>query len=423
MNRFRHELEGIVKVRLQGCSPERFFNLCGQGEIEIWNISCTGHEYECCMTVKGFFACRSLAQKSGIRLKLLKKQGLPFFFYRNRKRKLWAAGFFSFFLILYLCSLFIWDIEFQGNLRHSDQELLNFLEMEEIACGKRKTKIDCEELEGRIRSQYSDVTWVSARVEGTRLYIHIKENDVVLTVPEKDSTPADLVAAEDGEIVSVIVRSGTPMVHPGDIVKKGQVLVSGTISITDDSGTVISEHTVRADADIVGRRRRVDKKKISMWHEERLPTGRKRRGLFFQIFGKTFILLPPDFKGAEWIYTSETRQAHITETFCLPFFYGTIGAEEYALCTMNYTEKELSRMAEEYRRETEAKLIEKGVQIIENNVTILNNGSACQFQLEMTVEEPFCLLVPVEEKGDPKEEKKDGAAEAEESCPALEGRQ
>lgn len=165
MNRFRHALTGMVRVRLTGCSPERFFNLCGQGDVEIWNISCADHEYECCMTVQGFFACRPLAKKAGIRLKLLKKRGLPFFFYRNRKRKLWAAGFFSFFMILYLCSLFIWDIEFQGNLRHSDQELLNFLKTEEISCGVRKGGIDCEELEGRIRSRYPDVTWVSARVK------------------------------------------------------------------------------------------------------------------------------------------------------------------------------------------------------------------------------------------------------------------
>ena len=167
------------------------------------------------------------------------------------------------------------------------------------------------------------------------------------------------------------------------------MLVSGTIPITDDGGTVVSEYTVRADADIVGRHRKVEKTKVPLWHEEKIPTGRERKGIFFQIFGKTFVLLPPDFKGREWIYAAETRQAHITETFCLPFFYGTVRAEEYVSCFMNYTENELSAMAEEYRRQTEAKLIEKGVQIIENNVTILDNDSACQFQLEMTVEEPL----------------------------------
>ncbi len=148
----------------------------------------------------------------------------------------------------------------------------------------------------------------------------------------------------------------------------------------------------------------MEKTKVPLWHEEKIPTGRERKGIFLQIFGKTFVLLPPDFKGREWIYAAETRQAHITETFCLPFFYGTVRAEEYVSCFMNYTENELSAMAEEYRRQTEAKLIEKGVQIIENNVTILDNDSACQFQLEMTVEEPFGRPVPVEERKRPEGE-------------------
>ena len=147
MNAWRHYREGAVKVRLQGLSPERFFNLCGQGEVEIWKISCAGAEYEFYMTVRGFFSCRPFVRKSGVRLKILEKTGLPFFLYRNRKRGLWALGFLLFFLLLYLLSLFVWEIDFQGNLRHSDNELMHYLETEEIRCGMRKKQVDCEWLE------------------------------------------------------------------------------------------------------------------------------------------------------------------------------------------------------------------------------------------------------------------------------------
>lgn len=96
MNRFRHALTGMVRVRLTGCSPERFFNLCGQGDVEIWNISCADHEYECCMTVQGFFACRPLAKKAGIRLKLLKKRGRPSFFTETESGSCGLPAFFLF---------------------------------------------------------------------------------------------------------------------------------------------------------------------------------------------------------------------------------------------------------------------------------------------------------------------------------------
>ncbi len=396
MNAWRHYREGAVKVRLQGLSPERFFNLCGQGEVEIWKISCAGAEYEFYMTVRGFFSCRPFVRKSGVRLKILEKTGLPFFLYRNRKRGLWALGFLLFFLLLYLLSLFVWEIDFQGNLRHSDNELMHYLETEEIRCGMRKKQVDCEWLEGQIRNNFPDITWVSARVEGTRLYIHVKENQVVLTVPKKDETPCDLVADAGGEILSMVVRSGTPAARPGDVVEPGQVLVSGRLSITDDSGQVVSERMVRSDADIILRRERTEEKELSLWHKKRVFTGRQRRGLFVQAFGKDFTLLMPDFEEREWSYTAQTFQARIGKNFYLPFFGGTIRADEQVSYWTKYTEEELSAMAEEYRRETEAKLIEKGVQIIENNVTILDNDSACLFRLEMITEEPAGSPAPIE---------------------------
>ena len=108
------------------------------------------------------------------------------------------------------------------------------------------------------------------------------------------------------------------------------------------------------------------------------------------------MLLMPDFEGREWSYTAQTFQARIGKNFYLPFFCGTIRAEEQTSYWTKYTGEELSAMAEEYRRETEAKLIEKGVQIIENNVTILDNESVCLFRLEMTTEEPAGSPAPIE---------------------------
>lgn len=398
MNAVRHYREGAVRVRLTGFSPERFFNLCGQGGVEIWKVSCDGREYEFHTTVRGFFSCRPFVRKSGVRLKILEKTGLPFFLYRNRKRKLWAAGFLLFFLLLGVLSLFVWDIELQGNLRHSDNELLHFLGTREITCGILKSGVDCEAVESLLRNEYPDITWVSARLEGTRLFVQIKENGAALQAPLQEETPADLVARADGEIVSMIVRSGTPLVAPGDAVEKGQVLVSGRIPITDDGGAVVSEYQVRADADIVAQTEYEEEKSVPVWYEKQVLTGRKRRGIFLQAFGKRLSLLAPDFKGRDWSWTVESRQARLTDTFLLPFFYGTISADEYVTYETRRTKEELSAMAEEYRAEEEAKLIEKGVQIIENNVTILDNGSACRFRLDMTLRIPAAASSPVAEE-------------------------
>ena len=43
----------------------------------------------------------------------------------------------------------------------------------------KKKKINCEELEAGMREAFPQITWVSARVSGTRLVIQIKENKII----------------------------------------------------------------------------------------------------------------------------------------------------------------------------------------------------------------------------------------------------
>ena len=149
--RFYHYRRGYLKVSMTGCAPERFFNICQGREIEVWEVCCKSGCYEFYMTVKGFKQAKTLARKAGVRLKILKKLGLPFFLYRNRKRKLSLAGFLLFFIFLYSMSLFLWDIEFEGNRRYTRDTLMDFLNSLDISYGMMTRNISCEDLEESIR--------------------------------------------------------------------------------------------------------------------------------------------------------------------------------------------------------------------------------------------------------------------------------
>ena len=83
------------------------------------------------------------------------------FFFRNRKRWYAAAGLFQFFLLLYIMSLFIWDIHFQGNHHYSADTLVRYLDMQDVRYGMKKKKINCEELEAGMREAFPQITWVS----------------------------------------------------------------------------------------------------------------------------------------------------------------------------------------------------------------------------------------------------------------------
>lgn len=387
MRRLFRYLRGTVILRMTGHSPERFFNLCCAAGLELWQVTWQKGECLFCMDLPSFFQCRPYARKAGVRLFVMRRRGLPFALHRNRRRLPWVWGFLSFFVLLFILSFFLWDIEYQGNTAYTESQLEHSLERLGIRCGTLKYKISCEALEAALREEYEGITWVSARVSGTRLYVHIKENEVLMDIPAQDETPCDLTADADATITRVTVRSGIPVVKAGDTVTQGQLLVTGRIPITDDSGTEVSAHYVRADADILGIRTRTVSKTISRWHRTEYPTGRIRRGILIKAGPFRFVWLLPERKKTAWNTVTRVRPVELLGDFVLPVTIGFVESREVSVSEAFYSEKELDALALAYETEITENLMEKGVHIIENNVKILVNGSVCRFEVTVKTEE------------------------------------
>lgn len=391
-----HRLFGFLFVKLTGFSPERFLNMCGAHEIPVWKVVNDGHSYYFYITVPGFRKVRPLVRKSKVRLKILKKSGLPFFLYRNRKRKLYGAGLICFFMILYCLSLFVWDIGFEGNRMYTYDTLLKYCESQNIRYGMPKRKINCEVLEEALRTEFPEITWVSARVSGTRLLVKIKENEVFSQIPEKDDTPCDVIAEKDGIITSMIVRSGVPMVSIGDMVKEGEILISGTLPTIGDSGEVMAVHFVRADGDITAKTEYEFQKLIPLFKSVETETGRTRRGLYIKAFNHSLLLVSPRPSGTSWKMTMEEEQLHLFKNFYLPLYIGKITGKEYISYERPYTEQEKKEMADRVSIAFQKNLMEKGVQILENHVRILDNESLCRISVEGTANEPVGRQEPLQ---------------------------
>ena len=379
---------GYLFIEMSGFSPERFLNMCTVHEIELWEVINSGQTYQFFMTVSGFRKIKPLVRKSKVRLRILKKFGLPFFLYRNKRRKFYAAGLFGFFLILYSLSLFIWDIEFDGNRMYTYDTLLKYCESEQIHYGMQKSKIDCDGLEESLRTAFPEITWVSARVSGTRLLVKIKENEVLSEIPAKDETPCDIVAEKDGIITSMIVRTGVPMVAVGDTVTKGQVLVSGTLPIIGDSEEIMNTHYVHSDADIRARTEYHYTRQIPMYRKIDVETGKVRKGYYIKAFDYSFLLMRPRPDGTSWKRTMEEEQLHLFENFYLPIYTGNITGKEFISYERPYKDEEKKELADKLNKDYEKKLLEKGVQILENHVKILDNESLCQIAIDFVTDEP-----------------------------------
>ena len=112
-----------------------------------------------------------------MRIHILEKQGLPFWVEKGVKRKAFFLGIFLCGMLLLMLSGRIWNIHIEGNRANSTPEILKFLEDQGVSHGMKKKSLNCSAIAASIREEYPQTAWVSARTEGTRLVITVKEGD------------------------------------------------------------------------------------------------------------------------------------------------------------------------------------------------------------------------------------------------------
>lgn len=375
-------MRGYVKIRVQGYSPERFLNLCRYHEILIWGLMPVGNAYEMYLTLEGFRKLKPIIRKTHTKVRLLKRYGLPFFIHRHRKRKAFLIGVLLCMGLLYFYSSYIWDIHFEGNEKWTDQTLLEFLGTKEVSPAMSKDKVDCAQIVKDIRAQYDDIVWVSASIDGSRLRIQIKENEDTFQKEIKEDEnpvnpeesvihPTDLIASGDGVITSIITRSGTPMVHVGDTVKKGDILVSGRVEVLNDAAEVIDYQYQESDADIYADTQMEYHDEVPTTYQEKKYNQKEQRLLcYFRLkdYQVSVGTLKHGFQ--QWETRSWEHQLKLGENFYLPIVYGMLSVKSYSTEEKKYSEQKIQEMLTQNFTHFSKEMNEKGIQICKNSVKI-----------------------------------------------------
>ncbi len=366
-------IKGYLAIRVWGFSPERFMNLCSNHNIFLWDIENHGEYYTMKISLKGFFKLKGITRKTGTRVAVTQRYGLPFLSTRMWRRRIFMLGLLGSLLFWIWMSGFIWAVEIEGNYYVTDDVFQDFFAENGIRVGMKKKDIEIETLEKAIRTEFGIVTWTSARIDGTRLLIQVKENDLISVEENRTSLPegegSDLVAGKEGEIISIVTRSGVPKVSAGMTVKKGDVLVEGGVPILNEDGTVRRYDYCAADADIMLRCVYSMRDEIKEKYEDKIYTGREKEYPFFMFGTKKAGI--PRFDGYEkWDEVEEKKQLKLFKNYYLPVYIGHDLVREYVTEEKIYTQNEVKQLFEEKIIKFIETLEEKGVQIVEKNVTI-----------------------------------------------------
>ena len=365
-------LKGYLRIRVWGFSPERFMNLCSNKNILLWDIVQDGEVYDMNISLRGFYQLKEIVRKTGTRVAICKRYGLPFLIPSLLARKVFITGLFLAVSFWMWSSFYIWDIELNGNYHISRDVFDSFLEGQQIRIGMSKEGLDIKQLEKEIRKEFSEITWTSAKLSGTKLIIDIKENDApIITEKEKEEEPKDLIAECGGTIVAMIVRSGVPKVAIGDVVEKGDILVEGKIPVYNEDTTIREYQYVEADADIILEYQKTVQATLPFDYIKKEYTGRVNKKYFLRL-GKMELRLPQDRPFLKYDSVMKTSRPLLFEKLSIPIYLGSYTHREYVNVEYEYTLEQAENLLNEKINTFIISLDEKGVQIIEKNVKIKN---------------------------------------------------
>lgn len=233
-----NRLRGQVRLRVESAFPERVLNLCGARNLSFWDLDWESPTtFTCRLSRRDYGALRRAAKNLDCTLTVVRREGMPYFVGRFRKRYALLAGLGLMALALSFGSFFIWDFSVEGNETVSTEKILRALQKNGVELGTFAFSLDAEDLRNHVLLEVPELSWMTVNVSGCRAYVQVRQRVPAPTLVD-ERTPANVVARRDGLILQVRALDGITCALPGTSVTAGQLLISG-VEDTDTFGARI----------------------------------------------------------------------------------------------------------------------------------------------------------------------------------------
>ena len=262
-------LQGSCIVAVPAESRTRAMNLCLRQRLQYRHFEwCEDGGIRFCCTPRAARQFLSLCRQEGIAAEIVAYRGLPAFLKRISARSgLVVGGVFALFLIV-LSGLFVWDVQVEGNVNLTDDEIVDALRACGFGVGSYLPTLQVREVENRVLMASERIGWLSINIDGTVARVQVIEHIEGENEGDGDAAhtrPANLVAVRDGQIEYCELYRGNAVVSAGQAVKAGELLVSGVY----DSQTEGFRWT-RAAGRVMARTERTVRVEIPLSYEEKV---------------------------------------------------------------------------------------------------------------------------------------------------------
>lgn len=361
-NFWYNKLSGYVTVKIEGGSLERFLNKLIREKVQIWNVNRIDyHTVIFQMFIKDIPQLREAVHFHPVKVRFIKKSGLPFSLKRMKKNTGFVLGAVIAVFIIFLLSNMIWKIEIKGASPEVEYKITNQLKQLGVKKGGFQFFIDDPEtLQRKLSAMNEEITWIGVDLKGTTYHFQVVEKEQ----PEvkKENGPQHLVAKKEAVIVDYFVEKGQPVVSINDFVKPGQLLVSGII------GKENQPEFVSATGKIFGKTWYDTEVEVHLKNKFELLTGKEKKTTAIKIGN---FLIPIWGFHKEQFKNEQREQEEKTLKFLkwtLPIGIKKTTIREVEIHEKLYTEKEAKGLALSIAKRNLSESIPKDAKIVDEKV-------------------------------------------------------
>lgn len=280
-------LQGYALVTAQGAYPQRLLNLCAQEGVVFWGVV-WGEDGQMTMTIRrsSLKKLRQLAGRLDYTLTVGDGVGLPFFLSRFRTRYAFLLGLTLSVLAVLILSNFVLTIEVTGNETLSTGEILSQLDSLGLRPGVYAPSLSRVAIAQQALLELDELSFMAINCYGTRIEVIVRERTVP---PELTSTQglASIYSDVDCIIEGVSLYRGEARVAVGDIVAKGEILISGEVELAPEEYSDLPTRwmEVYALGEVEGRTWRTLEGQIPLTTTTKVYTGEKSSTYSMTILG------------------------------------------------------------------------------------------------------------------------------------------
>lgn len=224
-------LRGTVTVTARGPFPERLINLCAQQGVTFWGLEWL-EDTAVRMTTR--LACvrrlEELAERVGCQVEREGRRGLPWFLARFRRRYAFLMGLALSLTAVFFLSRFVLVVQVEGCEETPAQVVLAELRRQGLRPGAYGPALDRNRIAQEALKELDSLAWMGINLYGTRAVVQVRQAQPTPEI-EDETGFYHIVAEADGVVLHLQPERGDAAVEEGAVVARGDVLISGVVSV------------------------------------------------------------------------------------------------------------------------------------------------------------------------------------------------